>query len=169
MTTLAAKSPVPILPGDVLLYRGTGFWAWAIRVKTWGEASHCELANSGASAFASRDGKGVNTYPIDLAPRRLYAILRPLLPLDMAAVRAFHDGCLGQAYDWWGLFRFFTWGTQSLDKQFCSEYVMRLLRAGGCEPFTPHVDADLVAPGQFVMSPALRCVWCRDREIAEAA
>jgi len=158
---------VTIEPGDVLLYRGRGLFAWAIRVKTWQPVSHCELANSGASAFASRSG-GVQTYPIDLDPKRLYAVLRPAWALDMAAVRRFHSGCVGQRYDWLGVFRFFVLGKQSQAKQFCSEYVMRLLRVGGLEPFTPHTDADLVAPGQFLMSPNLTCVWRKDAELAEA-
>ena len=157
-----------IEPGDVLLYRGRGLFAWAIRVKTWQPVSHCELANSGASAFASRSG-GVHTYAIDLDPKRLYAVLRPAWALDMAAVRRFHSGCVGQRYDWFGLFRFFVIGKQSQAKQFCSEYVMRLLRAGGLEPFTPGTDADLVAPGQFFMSPNLDCVWRKDHELAGAA
>lgn len=145
----------------------------AIRLKTWAPKplgiSHVEMANSGASAFASRDGRGVQTYPIDLDPKRLVAVLRSLFPLDMDEVRRLHAFCVGQAYDWKGLFRFFTWGKQSQDKQFCSEYVMRLARAGGLEPFTQDTDADLVAPCQFMMSPNLCCVWRKDRGLAGAA
>lgn len=154
-------APCEIRAGDVLCYRGRGLFSWAIMVKTWAEVSHVELANSGASAFASRDGKGVHTYAIDLDPARLYAVLRPVQAVDMEAVRAFHSRCIGQKYDVWGLFRFFTWGKQSFDKQFCSEYVVRLLRHGGVEPFTPETDADLVSPGMMLTTPALRRVWCR--------
>lgn len=150
--------------GDVLLYQGTGFWSRLIRIKTWSDVSHCELANSASSAFASRDGKGVGTYPVREAG--LYAVLRPVVPLDMDGVRQFHARCLGQRYDWWGLLRFVTIGKQSQDKQFCSEYVVRLLRSGGIEPFTPQTDADLVAPGQFLMSPAFRCIWASIHESA---
>ena len=162
MTAIALKPPVPIESGDVLLYAGHGLLSWLIKVKTWSDVSHAELANSGASAFASRDGTGVRTYAIDLSPGRLYAVLRPVAPLAMDGVRAFHSRCLGQRYDVWGLFRFFTIGRQSHDKQFCSEYVVRLLRSGGLEPFTPQTDADLVAPGQFLMSPMLSLIWRRE-------
>lgn len=160
--------PVPIEAGDVLCYSGSGFFSTLIRLKTWApkplSISHVEMANSAASAFASRDGKGVQTYPIDLDPKRLVAVLRPVMPIDMAAVRAFHSQCIGQAYDWVGLFRFWTIGKQSLTKQFCSEYAVRLLRHGGVEPFTPTTDADLVAPWWFLASPALRLVWRREAQ-----
>ena len=159
------NAPCVIEPGDVLCYSGHGLFSTAIRWKTWAPKplgiTHVELANSGASAFASRNGKGVRTYAIDLDPTRLVAVLRPIYPLDMAAVRAFHTQCLSQRYDWWGLFRFFTWGQQSHDKQFCSEYVVRLLRAGGLHPFTAGTDADLVAPWWFTTSPMLTHVWRR--------
>lgn len=157
---------VAIEHGDVLCYSGHGLFSTLIRWKTWAPRplgiSHVELANSGATAFASRDGRGVQTYPVDMDPKRFVAILRPVFALDMTAVRKFHAECIGQAYDWKGLLRFFTWGKQSQDKQFCSEYVMRLLRHGGLEPFTPETDADLVAPCQFMMSPTLTCMWRKD-------
>lgn len=153
-----------IEPGDVLGYHGHGIFSSLIRLKTWAPSppgvSHVELANSAVSAFASRDGKGVQTYPIDLS-KRLVVIWRPVHQLDMEAVRRFHVECVGQRYDVWGLFRFFTFGTQSRDKQFCSEYVMRLLRHGGVEPFTPTTDADLVPPWWFGISPVLREQWRR--------
>ena len=159
---------VAIQAGDVLLYRGSGLFSRLIRIKTWSEVSHAELANSAASAFASRDGQGVHTYAIDLNPKRLYAILRPRVPLDMAAVRAFHSQCIGQRYDVLGLFRFFTWGQQSHDKQFCSEYVVRLLRRGvhvhseaDVDPFFNHADADLIPPGHLLFSPGLALIWRR--------
>lgn len=153
-----AVTRIDVREGDVLLYRGTGLSGFVIRIKTWSPVAHCELANSLGVALASRDGVGVRTFA-RMPDDRLYAVLRPRVPLHMAAVRAFHLRCLNQGYDWWGLLRFVTIGKQSMTKQFCSEYVMRLLRAGGCEPFTPETDADLVAPGQFLMSPALACVW----------
>lgn len=148
-----------VLPGDVLLYATRGsFWSWAIKVKTWSPVSHCELAGPDDTALASRDGKGVNTY----YPRRerdLYAVLRPVQPLDMAAVWAWHLTVRGQKYDWWGLMRFFTLGKQSMHKQFCSEYLTRALRHGGLEPFAPGYDADLVSPGMFLASSAFSTIW----------
>lgn len=157
MTGIALKPPVPIQFGDVLLYSGKGFWSWLIKVKTWSAITHCEMANSDQSSLASRDGQGVNTY--QFRHDRLVAILRPVTPLRRLDVLKFHVRCCGQAYDWLGLLRFVTLGKQSQDKQFCSEYLVRLLRAGGCEPFTAQTDADLVPPGMLLASPALQLVW----------
>lgn len=141
-------------PGDVLLYRGTSVWSALIRIKTWSDVSHCELYVGGArgQTWASRDGQGVGTYP--LRRDRLVAVLRPLA-WDLERARVFHRSCLGQGYDWWGLMRFFTLGQPTLDKQFCSEYVTRLLRAGGVEPFARDYDADRVSPGMFLVSSEL--------------
>lgn len=157
--------PIPLAPGDVLLYSGTGFWSRLIRIKTWSAISHCELvAEHGDVAYASRDGQGVGTYA--LRSEDLTHILRPRFVLDMVRVRRFHHACMGQAYDWLGLLRFFTVGAQSQDKQFCSEYVTRLLRAGDLEPFAHDYDADLVSPGMFLASPVLDVVW---RAVGEAS
>lgn len=166
MTRLAVPlAPCEILGGDVLCYSGRGLFSTLIRWKTWAPRplgiSHVEMANSGSSAFASRDGTGVQTYAIDLNPKRLVAVLRPIYPLVMEDVRAFHSQCIGQRYDVLGLFRFFTLGKQSHDKQFCSEYVVRLLRKGGLHPFAAGTDADLVAPWWFMTSTMLTTVWSR--------
>ncbi|HEX3058067.1 MAG TPA: hypothetical protein VHP62_01825 [Usitatibacter sp.] len=146
-----------ILPGDVLLYAGTGANDWVISIKTWSKVTHCELALSTTESAASRPGLGVHTYPLRVDD--LTHILRPNKTLDMVGVKTFHQQCLGQAYDWWGLMRFYTLGEQSLDKQFCSEYLTRLLRHGGFEPFQAEDDADLVAPGTFLYSSCLLRVW----------
>lgn len=144
--------------GDVLLYASSGFWAWTIKVKTWSEVSHVEVVGPDATALASRDGSGVDTYyPIRLDG--LYAVLRPRQTPDMAAAWQWHRTVRGQKYDWWGLMRFFTIGQQSMHKQFCSEYATRLLRHAGIEPFAPGYDADLVSPGMFLSSPAFEEVW----------
>ncbi len=149
--------PTPVLlPGDVLLYSGRSPFSWAIKVKTWSPYSHAELYLGDNQTATSRN-EGVKTYAF--TPNELALVLRPATPLDMAAVWAFHKSCIGQQYDWFGLLRFFTLGTASKNKQFCSEYVTRLLRAGGVEPFHPDYDADSVSPGMLATSPALPTIW----------
>ena len=155
---MADVLPIGIIqPGDVLLYSGHGFNAWVISVKTWSKVTHCELALGGGLTAASRDGQGVNTY--ELRREDLVHVLRPDTPLDMTGVKVFHAACIGQAYDWLGLLRFFTLGEQSKDKQFCSEYVTRLLRHGQLEPFQDAYDADLVSPGMLLCSARLVRIW----------
>lgn len=141
-----------IEPGDLLLYRGSGFFSKLICVKTWSQISHCSIYVGSAHAVASRDGKGVEMY--EVRTDGLAAILRPTLPVDLpTALGWFAAKAKGQRYDFLGLLRFFTLGEQSQDKMFCSEFAMRFYRAGGFEPFNADIDADLVAPGQFLYSP----------------
>jgi hypothetical protein len=44
-------------------------------------------------------------------------------------------------------------------KQFCSEFATRFDRKAGLQSFNPEWDADKVAPGNFLMSPAFDIVW----------
>ncbi len=148
---MSEPTPDPLAPGDCLLYSGGGFFSRLIRIKTWSPISHVEVYIGGGLSVASRDGKGVNTYPLRLDG--LVTVLRPARYVDMPAALAWHQHQVGQKYDWWGLMRFFTIGKQSDTKQFCSEFATRFYRAGGFEPFTAEIDADLVSPGQFLYSP----------------
>ena len=143
-----------LLPGDVLLYRGGGFWSWAIRVKTWADVSHVEVYVGEEQSVASRDGVGVRRFP--LRTTGFYAVLRPRLPFDSRAAVAWFETVNGQGYDWMGLVNFYLakWRGRENGRQFCSEFATRFLRAGGVEPFTPEADADTIAPGEFLKSGA---------------
>lgn len=139
-------------PGDVLLYSGTGFISWAIKTKTWSPFSHTEVYIGHGWSVASRDGIGVGAY--QLRTKDLALILRPNAPLDLQAGLQWFQTVKGEKYDWLGLFAFFfaTWQA-STNKMFCSEFVLRFLRAAGLEPFTPDTDADHVSPGMLATSP----------------
>jgi hypothetical protein len=140
------SSPTPLKPGDCLLYRPTGFLGWAIATKTWMRWSHVEIAVKPGMSIGARP-EGVNYYTTRWS--RLGAVMRPTQPVDVAKAMAWFDAkAKGQHYDVLGLFRFFTWGKQSTDKQFCSEMATRWYRAGGLEPFHG-LDADLIPPGWF--------------------
>ena len=142
-------------PGDCLLYRGTSLMSRLIQIKTWSVISHVEIACGPLCSVASRDGKGVDLYSI--RTDGLYAMLRPVAPVNMeTAFNWFYATARGQRYDWLGLFRFFTVGQQSMDKQFCSEFAVRFYRAGGFAPFAADYDADLVSPGMFLCSTQFR-------------
>lgn len=139
---------IRIRAGDVLLYRPAkgSLIGRLITIKTWSPYSHAEVVIGNGRTISARS-EGVHEFPMDW--NRLGRIVRPTVPVDVdAAMRWFHDKAEGQRYDWFGLFRFFTIGKQSLTKQFCSEVVTRWLRAGGVDPF-PGQDADLVPPGYY--------------------
>lgn len=144
-------------PGDLLLYRRSGFWSWAIRVKTWSDISHVETYLGDGKTHAARDGIGVGVFPISFDG--LVKVRRPLQPFSLEAAKPYIVKTEGQKYDWFGLLRFFTVGKQSQTKQFCSEDATRLARAGGVTPFAEDLDADLVSPGELDATPAYKTVF----------
>jgi hypothetical protein len=147
---------ITLKPGDALLYRGKGFVSWFIRVKTWSPVNHVEVY-VGEGAVITARGNGSRVFPF--TEEGLVEVWRPLHPLDLpAAMRWFYAAANGQKYDKWGLFRFFTLGRQSTDKQFCSELATRFYRAAGFDPFTKETDADLVSPGMFRNTPLMEKV-----------
>ena len=148
-----------MLPGDCLVYRPTSLMGWIIAVKTWTRAAHVEGFLGRGWSVASRDGKGVNLYPVRLDG--LCRVLRPKRPFDMpAAMRWFHSTAKGQKYDWLGLLCF-TLAVRhgAKDRMFCSEFMTRWYRNGGFYPVAPWVDADHVAPAQLFQSPEFLCSW----------
>ncbi len=144
--------------GDVLLYAGTGWFSLLIRIKTWSKYSHCEVYDGSGYSVASRDRIGVGRY--DLRLDGLRVVLRPRGRFSAVRARAWFRAVDGQPYDWWGLMAFTGAKHQGKNNwaQFCSEFATRYLRAGGVDPFNGY-DADGIAPGEFLKSPALIRVW----------
>lgn len=155
------NTPKPtILPGDHLIYGSSGdLISLAISVKTWSPAVHIEIYAGGMQSVASRNGIGVNLYPY--RDKQLIAILRPNIPFNFAkGMNWFYSEAKGQGYDWLGLFCFTLAVKQgSPNKMFCSEFATRFDRECGLHSFHPNWDADKVAPGSFLMSPAFDWVW----------
>lgn len=144
--------------GDLLLYRPSGLWGWIIAVKTWSRFSHCEVYIGSNECVASRE-TGVNLYPLRM--EGLGAVLRPYVPIDMPRATAwFYSHACGQKYDWLGLLCF-TLAVKhgSRKRMFCSEFGTRFYRSGKVHVIAPHWDADRVAPGSFLMTPAFEVVW----------
>lgn len=151
--------PVPLQPGDVLLYDHNGVFNWIIRHVSNAPVSHCEVVVSPTRTAACRNGQGVDFY--DYSATNLVAVLRPKGPFDLSSAIAYQSSVRGQGYDWVGLFRAFVqnrWG-RSNTKQWCSENSTGVERAGGIEPFTPDVPPDMVQPGDFLKSAAYTHEW----------
>ena len=145
-------TPRPALQlGDCLLYGPVGWTGWIISLKTWHAVAHCETYIGAGCSVASRDGLGVDTYPVREA--QLIHVLRPAAIFNVSAALRWHEAVAkGQGYDWLGLLRF-AWRAKvvpdALDnRQFCSEYTTRFYRAGGLDPFNGH-DADAMVVSRF--------------------
>jgi len=142
------------LPGDVLLFSRGGVYGRLIQIKTWSRISHCEVVSIGGeipTIVASRNGIGVNEYEFD--PNCLAYVMRPLGFFDSCRANAWFSTVKGQKYDWLGLLAFESarWQGKENGRMFCSEFVVRYLRAGDIDPFNGY-DADGIAPGEFLKS-----------------
>lgn len=144
-----------VQPGDCLLYTPSSIFGALISVKTWHAISHVEVYVGDGQSVASRDGQGVNLYPVRTA--QLGYVLRPTSPVDLIQALRWFAKVKGQGYDWLGLLRF-SWRSEYIpakltaNKQFCSEFATRFYRQGGLDPF-PREDADAVAPFEFAYCP----------------
>ena len=142
-----------LLPGDLLLFKSPGFFSKLIRFKTGGHYSHVEVYVGNGTVWASRDGQGVNAYPLDLS--YVAAVLRPRGLLEwQPGIRWFNSVAKGQKYDWLGLLNFYIakWQGKENRRMFCSEFIVRLFRAFNFPLFPPTVDADGVHPSMLPLS-----------------
>lgn len=140
-------------PGDALMYAPSGFFGWAIAIKTYTKIAHISIYAGDGQSWASRDGKGVGLYPF--RESKLAYVLRPTVPLDLLEMAKWFETVDGQGYDWLGIARFIAWGsigTGNNGRQFCSEFACRLFRAGGFDPFAG-ADADAISPAAFLINP----------------
>lgn len=154
-------------PGDHLLYKPNRVWSWGmlIAIKTWQPVCHIEVFIGQPDALsllgysvASRDGIGINRYP--LRENGLHYILRPNRPFDLGRALKWFETVRGQKYDWLGLARFVIPGKIRAGNNammFCSEFSARLDREGNFLPFGLFVDADAVAPASYLYSPLFDC------------
>lgn len=146
-------------PADLLLYRPSDLVGWIIAVKTWSRFSHCEIYVGNDMAVGSRWPKGVQCYP--LRKENLGAVLRPYSPPDMErGMQWFYSSATGQGYDLLGLLCFTLAVRRGHPrKMFCSEFATRFYRHARLNVIAPHWDADRVAPGSLLMTPAFEAVW----------
>ncbi len=146
-------------PGDCLLYRPSSFFGYLIAIKTWNKVSHTEVYIGHGRSVASRDGIGVDEYPLRLDG--LAYVLRPNQEFNLQkGLRWFYKYAKGQKYDWKGMLVFALAVRQgALDKMFCSECSTRLYRKCDLKPFSNNYNADRVAPATFLCSPTFDEIW----------
>lgn len=158
--------PEELQVGDVLLYSPSDWIGWVIAVKTWTLLSHSEVYCGKGMVYAARSG-GVDLYKERL-DKYLRFVRRPLMPAGKnfdadAAFEAVRQS-LGAPYEFSALASFFMpWLHRHRATMICSSRVTFYLRAGGCEPFNPEVDADDVSPAQLWQTPNLTTIWSRDK------
>lgn len=158
-------TPIPLLPGDHLLYGSKDFFGLVTSIKTWSPAVHIEIFtgwDDEGDVVASRNGIGVNFYPY--RPEQLIAVLRPHNRPNLArAMQWFYDHARGQKYDWLGLLCFTLAVKQgSKNKMFCSEFAKRWDKMAGIESFHREYPSDKIAPGDFPQSAAFHWVWLKE-------
>jgi hypothetical protein len=149
-------------PGDILLYRPTGFIGWAIAWRTFSNWAHVEVYVGSGVSVASRNGIGVAKYP--LRREQLGKVLRPYAWPDLATgMRWFHAVADGQRYDFAAILRFMLphiiTRDLDLDRQICSAFATRFMRQCGVDIVAKDCDADLVAPSDIAKSATCDVVW----------
>lgn len=132
--------------GDILLYRPAGIFGRLIQVKTWHSISHVEIYVGGFESVASRDGKGVDRYPLRLS--ELAYVLRPNVRLTLSDGLTYFAAWKGAPYGWLDLLAFFGI-TANFKGIVCSPFAAGFLRACGWNVF-PADRVEDVAPFQFL-------------------
>jgi uncharacterized protein YycO len=151
-------------PGDVMLYRPSGVFGWAIRFHTGQPISHVEVYLGNKHSVASRDGKGVAVY--DVRMDRLAYVLRPTRAIDVLAGWRWCIRELGQPYGWLDLAQFFGFNVNAKGIV-CSPFATKFLRACGL-PVFGDVQAEKITPCDFILIPEL-LAEISPREQREAA
>lgn len=175
-------------PFDVLLYRPTGIFGRLIKFHTGYNISHVEVfvgrkpiaaldprildtldATAGGPrvySTASRDGKGVDFYPLRLDGSLAY-VLRPKAPiptgLQMLAT-AFAQSMRGTPYGWIDLIDFCGYPVNGRGIV-CSPYATVVLRQAGIDIFNG-VQPRLVAPYLFRTSERLTTIYTDGKDAA---
>lgn len=144
-----------LLPGDVLLYKPSGFFGRVIALKTWHQIAHCESYIGAGESVASRDGKGVGKYQVRLDG--LCCVMRPKVAGDLAAGLRWFETVEGMPYGWLDLGAFIGLGYDG-PGMICSTFLTSFERAKGLEIFNSE-PARSIAPFQFELEPAYRCHW----------
>lgn len=155
MIAVTAVTEQQLRPGDVILYRGTGLYGFAIRVKTWHDVGHVEVYIGDGMAVASRPGrgKGAQRYQVRLDDT-VVAVLRPTQPIDLAlGLARFDREMAGMSYGWSDLVAFIglTYDGHGI---VCSSCATWFLRAANLPVFNRE-PINAIAPCDFLQTNLL--------------
>ena len=146
-------------PGDILLYRGTGFYSKLIFLKTWHAISHVEVFLGNVNekrnmSTASRDGQGVAIYPLR---EDISYVLRPTLPFNTDAAIEFALKSTGTPYGWLDLIQFCGIDIDA-NGIVCSPYATYVQRIAGIPVFR-NEKAEKIAPSNFLLSELYNIIY----------
>jgi hypothetical protein len=143
----------------VMGYRPSSLFGKVIASKTWMNISHVETyVGDGMSVAARWDG--VNMYPVR-EDETLCVLLEPDAPFNLQkAMVWFYSHAQGMRYDLWGMRIFFRLLQKTNPhRMWCSEFCAEFYRAGGYDPFNPHVPSDRISPAQFLQTGRMQTAW----------
>lgn len=153
-----------LLPADMLLYYTEDIVDRVIAEKTGYRLGHVERYAGGGQSLASRNGIGVDVYPLRLDG--LVCMRRPIGPFNFDKGMAWFNQApplpmiKGQSYDWEGLLTFTSITTQGEEgKMFCSEFSINFDRACDFVPCNPTVPAYEIAPAHLRLLPTFQTIW----------
>lgn len=151
--------PADLLPGDALLYSPSSIFGRAIAWMTAGDISHIEIYKGGGISYASRDGVGVNEYPLRMDG--LKEVRRSTRPLNMGAMAIAFSRLKGHKYDNSTILKFVTFGKLGgkTMAEVCSEAATILYRAAGLHRLFGDQQPDEITPRDFQKAEALRQIW----------
>jgi hypothetical protein len=158
---IAASQPnwSDLRPGDCLGYFSRDLIDYAIALKTWTRLAHVEIYEGNGLSVASRNGLGVNRYP--LRKTDIAVIRRPFGGMDFESAKSwFETTARGEKYDWKGLLCFTLAVRQgSMNRMYCSEFMLRWYRAAGFLALDPDWDADKTPPAFILVPPTFETMW----------
>lgn len=150
--------PVELKAGDTLLYFDGSFVDRVIAIKTWSDVGHVEIYAGNGHSYASRNGIGVNVYPLRLDGLRY--VLRPnrVFRFELGSIW-FEKDAKGQPYNFRDLLQFCLIRTKGKG-MICSQFGAEFYKACLYPVFNPMCPSGTIAPAQFLQTPALDWIWC---------
>jgi hypothetical protein len=147
--------------GDVLLYGGRDLVSRLIQFRTWSDVAHVEIYAGEGRSVASRNGIGVDLYP--LRSSGLKRVLRPRRALDWESGMHWFYQVQGSPYGWFDLLRFYSIKAKS-DGFICSQFADLFLRHCRLYAFNWNYNAGAICPRDFEVSPSFDWLWAADGE-----